>query len=173
MIAATGFFDKSGSPSVKIKLSGVFSSETTEFDAIIDTGFTGLLAMPLMRAFLLGLRLAGTTTVVLADGNSQPKLMAMANIAFGSREEIGLVILEQSSKDILVGMDFLRTFKLAMWIGERGIMLHDEEEMDRFMATISSEPEPSRGASPQESERRVNSVQTPDDIGYEGDDNIV
>ena len=133
---ATGFFDKNGSPSIKIKLAGAYSTKATEFELIVDTGFSGFISMPIIRAFPLGLPLTGTTSVVLADGKSQTKLFASAKTTIGNRTEVGLVILEESSSHILVGMDFLRTFKLAIFVGEKGITVYDEEQMNKaFQAT--------------------------------------
>ena len=72
--------------------------------------------MPLVQAFPLGLPLHGTTTVTFADGQNQVKLLAGAKVSVGTKtkEEFGLIILEETSTDILVGMDFLLTFKLAL-----------------------------------------------------------
>jgi hypothetical protein len=72
--------------------------------------------MPLVQAFPLGLPLHGTTTVTFADGQNQVKLLAGAKVSVctKTKEEFGLIILEETSTDILVGMDFLLTFKLAL-----------------------------------------------------------
>jgi predicted aspartyl protease len=56
----TGYFDKSGSPAIKVMIHGPFA-KPVEFDAILDTGFTGFIAMPLLKALPLGLMLYGTT----------------------------------------------------------------------------------------------------------------
>jgi len=141
MLVATGFFDN-GNPSLKFQLSGVFNQTPVEFTAIIDTGFTGFIAMPLIKAFPLGLPLFGTTQVTLADGQTQTKLVAQARATIGSQTKIGIVILEPSSSDILIGMDFLRTFKLALFVTSTGIVLLDEgafEKMARDAAATKPE----------------------------------
>jgi len=128
---AIGSLDKDGSPTLKIKVGGVFSgNKPTEFVAIIDTGFTGFLSMPLIAAFPLGLPLSGTTSVQLADGQDQSKLMAQCKVTIDDKTEakFGLVILEPSSTAILAGMEFLRAFKFGLFLSAGGIVLFDDEE---------------------------------------------
>ena len=69
-----GSLNKQGSPIIKLHIGGVLPDSSQEFDGIVDTGFTGFLAMPMVKAFPLGLMLTGTTTVTLADGKSAYKL---------------------------------------------------------------------------------------------------
>ena len=46
-----GYLDKNGHPTVKIKVHGIVSGAQQEFEAMIDTGFTGFLLMPIVSAF--------------------------------------------------------------------------------------------------------------------------
>jgi len=55
MPTATGFFDRSGLPAVRIGISGIIQQQPAEFNALIDTGFYGCISMPLVAAFPLGL----------------------------------------------------------------------------------------------------------------------
>lgn len=38
-----GYLHKSGSPAIKVRVSGALAASGKEFEAIIDTGFTGFL----------------------------------------------------------------------------------------------------------------------------------
>jgi hypothetical protein len=77
--------------------------------AIIDTGFTGFLSMPLLQALPLSLVLAATVTVTLADGSTAPKLLVGAKVTLPSGQTTsGLVVLEENPAcDVLMGMEFL------------------------------------------------------------------
>jgi len=146
MRVTTGSFDSNGSPTLKIQVAGVFSSAPTEFQVIIDTGFSGFLSMPLIQAFPLGLPLSGTTSVSLADGATHSKLMASARVTVAGQTKIGLAILEPSSTDILLGMDFLRTFKLAMIVSEMGVALFDEAELQQTLKDAAATAAKSEGS---------------------------
>ncbi len=133
MLVATGSFDN-GTPSLKFSLGGVGGEK--EFTAVIDTGFSGFVSMPMIQAFPLGLPLYGTTTVILADGKSQTKLVAHGKAQLSDKSQFGLVILEFSSIDVLIGMDFLRTFGLALLVMKAGISLFDEEKILKALQKI-------------------------------------
>lgn len=115
-----GSLDSTGSPRLKISISGVLTNTPVEFDVIIDTGFNGFVSMPLLTAFPLGLPLFGTTSVMLADGTTASKLTALGRAELGPETKIGIVILEPNSSDILVGMEFLRSF-------EKVLLLHPQK----------------------------------------------
>jgi clan AA aspartic protease len=110
-----GSFDKGGSPVLKIRLSGPFT-DGVEFEAIVDTGFTGFVSIPLVQAFPLGLILDGTTSVVLADGSTSINLVARGQVEVKGEKRVGTVLLDAGSMDVLLGMDFLRHFKRVLYI---------------------------------------------------------
>lgn len=126
MSALIGSFDKIGNPIVTISVRGVFTGGRKEFEAIIDTGFTGFLQMPLVEAFPLGLVLSGTTSVTLADGSASPRLMALGRVAIGTVEETALILLDVGSDSILIGMSLLRKFKKKLVVSSIDVLLEDE-----------------------------------------------
>jgi predicted aspartyl protease len=131
----TGSLDKSGSPTLKISIHGFSPDHAQEFDAVIDTGFTGFIAMPLVRAFPLGLILFGTTTVVLADGSTKYKLTALGTAVKEGQDQAGVIILDESSNDILIGMDFLRKFQKVLMLHPHApfVLLEDCATVDDFL----------------------------------------
>ena len=149
MLKATGSI-VGGTPSLKIKLQGVFSKDPAEFVGIVDTGFSGFISIPIIQAFPLGLPLYGTTNVTLADGQTQSKLIAQAKATIGGQTELGLVILEPSSTEVLIGMDFLRRFNCALFVTSNGIALLDETEVQKLIKKTAEEAEARAKAKPPE-----------------------
>ena len=133
MLVATGYFDAKGNPCLKVSLAGVFINPPgIEFQAIIDTGFSGFLCMPIVSAFPLGLPLHGTTSAVLADGNKNTCLTALCRVTVGKRMQEGVVLLQNQSKDFLIGMDFLRKFQASLFMTKSSILLLDENALDQM-----------------------------------------
>jgi len=122
-----------GTPKLEFRLSGVLG-EPVKFTAIVDTGFSGFVCMPIMQAFPLGLPLVGSTTVTLADGKSQDKLTALGRAHCGADVREGVIILEPNSSEILIGMDFLRSFERALFLTSASLVLIDESEFERYAA---------------------------------------
>jgi predicted aspartyl protease len=143
----TGYFAKSGSPVLKILVSGPVT-KGREFEAIVDTGFTGFLSMPLVQAISVGLVLHGTTTISIADGSTSYRLTAKGMVTVGEESEVGVVILEPASSLLLLGMAFLRQFKRTLFVSSRGVLLASEDAIQEAIKrsaaeapqTIASEP---------------------------------
>jgi predicted aspartyl protease len=139
MPTLTGSFNNSGIPVFRFHLCGAFPGvpETVrEFEALVDTGFSGFVALPLIKAFPLALPLHSTTTVVLADGSQQYRLMAAGSAILGEETQTGLIILEPNSTEVLIGMGFLRAFKKKLIVCPETdtVSLEDADE------NIPSEP---------------------------------
>lgn len=98
--------------------------------------------MPLLKAFPLGLLLYGTVEVTLADGSTAPKITAKGAVHMGDERQIGVVILEPSMTDILLGMDFLRKFNRVLFVNQSDgtVMLISSDEFDKLMRqTVASD----------------------------------
>lgn len=108
-MTVTGSFSN-GCPIVQIAVSGPVTNPTN-FNAIVDTGFSGFLLLPILEAFPVGLILRGTIPITLADGSTQTKLTCMGELHFDGESQVGLIIIEYQSTDVLVGMDFLTKFR--------------------------------------------------------------
>ena len=76
---------------------------------------------------------------MLGNGQIIDNLVAQGTVTFGGQTETGSILLDETSVDILVGMAFLRQFKLALIVTDTSIILHDKEEtretIIKFMET--------------------------------------
>ncbi|MBI3872209.1 MAG: hypothetical protein HY304_03920 [candidate division Zixibacteria bacterium] len=127
-MATTQSFKGNGSPQITFRLRGPLASlGEHEFTGILDTGFTGFVSIPLLKAFPIGLVLSGMTNLTLADGKSQSHLYCLGEVLWESRSEVGIVVLAPPDATILVGMEFLRKFNLTMIVDPQSelLSLHD------------------------------------------------
>lgn len=107
MAAINGSFDNRGAPTVAISISapeGVAS--TKQFTAVIDTGFDGFVK-------------CGWTVDVVA--------LASARVTVGDDSREGLIHLQHAVDEVLVGLDFLRSFRkvLVLSVAESRVLLLD------------------------------------------------
>jgi len=99
------------SPEVPVEILGI-GGETTKFVAIVDTGNTGFLQIPLAIGIKANLRLMGTRNWEMADGRKVKMLDCLGKIRFGGKEIVGIVNLSETSEDCLLGMQFLEQLKM-------------------------------------------------------------
>lgn len=139
----TGSLDKTGSPTLEISIFGVNPDFAQKFDAVIDTGFSGFISMPILKAFPLGLILHGTTTVVLADGSTRPKLTAIGTAIKENEEQTAVIILDESSNDVLIGMDFLKKFQKVLMLHPHKpfVVLEDCATVDKIIEAFAEAAE--------------------------------
>ena len=107
---ATGYLDNNGDPYIKIEVANPLKWKS-ELDCLIDTGFTGCLSIPMLKAFPIGLLLSGTMSVTLADRSIQHKLTCLGSAAMDTEAKVGLILIEPQGEQVLLGMDFLRKFE--------------------------------------------------------------
>ena len=112
-----GTYNAAGCPTITI-VSGPLGNRTP-LNAMVDTGFSGSLLIPILDAFPIGLLLRGTTRITLADGSTQTKLTCLGLVHFDGRSEAGIIIVEWENTDVLVGMEFLRSFHKQLRIDPR------------------------------------------------------
>jgi len=141
----TGSFDNSGTPVVRISITGAFPDRSQEFHAKIGTGFTGFLSMPLVKAFPLAMILFGTMTLILADGSTAFRL---GGVTLGGVTKYGIVVLEPSFEEVLLGMDFLKKFGKTLRVspGRDAVLLIDDADMTPPAGPPAPAPPPSAPA---------------------------
>jgi len=137
----TGSFNNSGSPVLRVKLYGISDQVSQEFDAIIDTGFSGFISMPAVQAFPLGLVLTGTTTTILADGSESVKLTALGTAAVAGESRMGTILLNLGTSDVLVGTEFIKSFGKTLFLYQKLVALFDNADVTDFIRRMTEAAE--------------------------------
>ncbi|GEM_PF-882322 len=95
------------SPIVPFEVLGM--SGPKQLVAVVDTGFTGFLQLPLSDGIAANLTLWGITPFKLADGREVKNLQCFGKIRFGDRELFGVITLSETGDQCLLGMQFLNS----------------------------------------------------------------
>lgn len=115
-----GTFNEKESPKITIGLKGVIGDAHQSFEAVVDTGFTGMVSMPVVKALPLGLVLFTTASFTLADGSREDTFLCFGSAILEEREEMVVIALSRGN-DVLIGTELLSTFeaKLALDYGAK------------------------------------------------------
>jgi clan AA aspartic protease len=89
-----------------------------EIEAIIDTGYTGALTLPLALIAALGLRWKGFRRGVLADGSECLLNVYVAKLIWDGR--VRGILVDEADSDPLVGMELLYKHELKLQIRTGG-----------------------------------------------------
>jgi len=110
-----GILEGSNRPKIKIEFFGLLGREATalEFDAIIDTGFSGAVSIPITKALPLGLMLFSTASFTLADGRKENTFLCKGSARLEEQEKEVVFSLTEGN-EILLGTEFLATFKAKL-----------------------------------------------------------
>ena len=138
MPTQVGWIDDNGHPKLKIRVNGTHPTAEAFVDALIDTGFTGFLMLPISVALPLGLPLYGTGDFVLADGQTVTHYIAEGSVTIAPPSEgmVDELVPETCRGSILLGgdtallgMEFLRSLNKLLLVGAV-VLLMDHAEHD-------------------------------------------
>jgi|GEM_PF-675166 len=115
-----GNLSGSSSPRIKLELYGLLGRPQAPviFDAIVDTGFTGGISIPITKALPLGLMLYSTATFTLADNSKENTFLCIGHARLNN-EERAMIFSLTKGNDILVGTDFLAAFNAKLELDYR------------------------------------------------------
>lgn len=149
--------NKAGHPIIRVRVWGIAEQFAQEFDALLDTGFTGFMMLPLTAALPLGLTLISTSAYTLADGSSTTSLLALGTIEYEGQQIFGPVSLESNvnCKDVLVGMEFIKQGKLMLMLHAEGALLIDLEALKNMI------PSPEEASSAQQQAAQLPDAEPP------------
>ena len=107
---------------VPIKVVGLQKGQ--EILALLDTGFTGELLLPLQIAVPLGLQLAGVARCQLADGNFSRQMLFSASITWGTQTRsitVNVVDVEHA----LIGGGLLHGYVLTVDFQKKQLIIKE------------------------------------------------
>src|SRR3989344_7919074 len=108
--------NSSGSDTVTINLLLEGVSDPNPLLAILDTGFSGLLMIPDSTALSTGLQFCYKDELKIANGEEFEVNVYIGKITFGCRELYTLIYGGSDKVPPLVGLEFLKKFKLKALI---------------------------------------------------------
>jgi predicted aspartyl protease len=143
MSIQTGYLDSNGHPRLTIRVSGTHPTACADIEAMIDTGFTGFLMLPIAIALPLGLVLYGTGNYTLADGSQVTNFLAQGTVTVLAPTIAPVAILpgappvpvsdltpESIAGTIvlggdgpLLGMEFIRNLDKMLMVGKTVILI--------------------------------------------------
>jgi predicted aspartyl protease len=134
MLVKQGKLDANGHPYVEIRVS----AEDTEgsgatFEALIDTGFTGFVSLPIIAATTLKLQPHTTARYELANGklcDPIPLARAFACVD-GDKFVAGVVSISEHAR-VLVGVEFLRTCGKSLIFSSDSVGIIDDGEFKKL-----------------------------------------
>ena len=137
MFIQRGYIDASGHPRFKITVHG--PTGKGEFDALIDTGFTGFLLLPELAASRLGMVSVTTMPFTMANGAEEPFRVLIGNVEIFPNETLSGIVALGGFACPLIGMGLLRKAKKALFVDSTTVALVNEEELKRFVGSSGAE----------------------------------
>lgn len=106
---------------VETEVIGLY--KTVPYGAVIDTGFTGGMVLPLFIAVDIGLEKVGGSTVTLADGSILTLPTFLAKIKIGSKT-MDVTTLVMGS-EILLGIEAMANHRMCISTGTGNVVIED------------------------------------------------
>jgi len=120
---------------VETSIKGLYKS--TNYGAIIDTGFSGGLVLPLITAVDIGLEKVGAGNVTLADGSMKTLPMFMCKVIIaGISQDVDTLVM---GNDVLIGMNVIDAFNITIDGPKQQIKLEVPPESIKYIGSQASQ----------------------------------
>jgi predicted aspartyl protease len=104
--------------------------DSAKHTALIDTGFSGFVSVPVIAASLLSLKPHSTARYTLANGQlSNPIPHAFGYACLEGDNFVQGVICISENTSVVVGVDFLLQCGKALMLSSKGVVMLDEEDL--------------------------------------------
>ncbi len=102
--------DSKNNVRLEIEIQGLYKK--TPYGAIIDTGFSGGLVLPLVTAVDIGLEKVGASTVTLADASVKIVPAFLSKVKIGNKVHDATTLI--MGNEVLLGMELLHDYRFCM-----------------------------------------------------------
>jgi predicted aspartyl protease len=120
---------KGGHPYIDILVSAD-AKTSDKYPALIDTGYSGFVSIPLMAASALGLKAQTTVNYTLANGKQLPIPHGLGYACVEGDPFVEGLIAFSENTSALVGVDFLTRCGHILLMSSTGIILVNAKEIE-------------------------------------------
>jgi hypothetical protein len=130
---------RGGHPFVEIAVSSD-GKTGTNYHALIDTGYSGFVSLPIVAASLLGLKAHTTSHYTLANGKQSEPIPHGHGFAcvVGDPYVKGLIAFSQNVAAV-VGVDFLTRCGHILMMSSTGVILLNEKEIEEALRKMAKD----------------------------------
>ncbi len=119
---------------LEVQIQGLY--KTIPYGAIVDTGYSGGIVLPLITAVDIGLEKVGSCSVALADGSIHVLPTFLCTVVLnGKSNEISTLVM---GTDVLLGMELLDPYTLCISPSEGKVTINTYETNFAYNHLISS-----------------------------------
>lgn len=134
MVGIISGVDSENNVRMEVEIQGLY--KTVPYGAIVDTGFTGGLVLPVFIAVDIGLEKVGASTIILADGSMMTLPTFLCKIKIGSKLTDVVTIIMGS--EILIGMEALKEHRICISSGTGTVVVEDAASTDDYRRLTES-----------------------------------
>ena len=108
---------------VRIEVDVIGLYKKVPYGAIIDTGFTGGMVLPIFVAVDVGLEKVGGSTITLADGSVMTVPTFLCKLRIGTKTfDIDTIVM---GSDILLGIEALKNHRICISTGTGNVVVEE------------------------------------------------
>ena len=107
---------------IEVEIQGLYKK--IPYGAILDTGFSGGLLLPLITAVDLGLEKVGGGNVVLADGTIKTLPIFLCKVKLGDKvNDVSTIVM---GNDVLIGMELIGGYQVCVASGKGQVTVEED-----------------------------------------------
>lgn len=139
-------YDKNGNIILDLKLIG--NCKEKKVKTLLDTGFSGALAIPVDVGCEIGLEGVGDAQVIVASGEAIPVPIFLGKVEIGDEKIECIYIVLPGSNEVLIGMELVKNYNVQFHGAKRLIKIKKAEAREKVEEIEPSVTPPSEAPMP-------------------------